>query len=69
MFSNSIKISPSKLYRTIGKYDSVLTIIFNSESNLVQSLAPYITATLVYSKDERKIFEKNDDTFIDNYSK
>ena len=66
--SSKIKITPAKLYRTIGKFDSVFTMIFNSKSELIKNLGPHISATLVYSKDEREKFEKNNDDFIDNYS-
>lgn len=66
--SSKIKITPAKLYRAIGKYDSVFTIIFNPESELIKNFGPHLTATLVYSKDEREKFEINDDDFIDNYS-
>jgi hypothetical protein len=66
--SSKTKITPAKLYRNIGKYDSVFTIIFKSESELRKILGQHITATLCYSKDEREKFEKRDDAFIDKNS-
>ncbi|MCZ6702563.1 MAG: hypothetical protein O6940_05925 [Ignavibacteria bacterium] len=67
--SSKEKITSAKLYRAIGKFDSVFTIIIDNKSELIKELGSYINATLVYSKDEREKYEKNNDDFINTFSK
>lgn len=64
-----IEITPAYLYRIIGKNDSIFTIFFNQDSELIKNLCEYIIVSLDYSKDEREKFESNNDEYINNYSK
>lgn len=61
-------ITPSNLFRHVGQKDYVLSIIFKPDSELFKSLGSFISAKLVYSKNERTNFENNDDSYIDTYS-
>ena len=67
--SSKEEITPAILYRGIGKFDSVFSIIFHNKSELTKELGPYINAILVYSKKDREAYEKNQDNFINNSSK
>ena len=61
-------ITPSNLFRHVGQKDYVLTIIFKPASELFKTLGSFVSAKLVYSKNERTNFENNDDSYIDTYS-
>lgn len=62
-------ITPAVLYRLLGKNDQPLTICFKTESKFAKELSPNIVATLDYTQKERKLFDSNDDAFINTYSK